>query len=314
MFRTKVKEAFQKRNKFSIKALLNQIKGYIGWILILGLCLCVSLILCSQIGIWTRSWLIIDGYTALKDLGNMNVLSYFNGHFFNVIANLSEAQIAAVSKMLMLFMTVAYGLFVLTYSIVEAIKAKKNGTLRLSKPSRWRIINLLGCVLFIGILNAITEIIIMLVSPLMAGAGNELEAANALSTSGGPLITILCAGIFAPIVEELLFRKGLQKALSYFNPVFSLVFTSISFGIMHGNILQILFAMFMGFALGFVYEVTDNIFYPICMHIFVNVTGCIISIFKLNEYISYPVAIIVPLVLMFAIIGAKRTNMLEVKQ
>jgi membrane protease YdiL (CAAX protease family) len=203
-------------------------------------------------------------------------------------------------------------MFIVVYTLHEIRLAKREKRVLHLKPSGVQLGNAAYFIMFIATLNCFAEIAILLIMPSVQSVSEELNASNLLATSGGPVLTLLASGILAPVVEELLFRHGLQRLISKFNPLLSLIITSLLFGVMHGNLLQILFAVLMGFALGLVYEATQNIFYPIAMHVYVNVSGCIISMLHTNEFIAYGVAVIVPLCVCIALQASKYTERLEV--
>lgn len=156
-----------------------------------------------------------------------------------------------------------------------------------------------------ALLNLVLEGIAMLAAPLIpASESDMLEFVMLLSTGGSPWATLIVAGILAPIVEEVVLRKGVQKSLQAINPIFAIVVTSIIFGILHGNLVQGIFAGVFGLALGYVYYKTDNLAYSIAMHITVNLTGCLISVLALPEMPAY--AIVAALLVLAFIIAYYR--------
>ena len=94
-------------------------------------------------------------------------------------------------------------------------------------------------------------------------------------------ITIaVCAVIFAPLVEEVIFR-------GYLYPVFkkflgwesSLVFTSILFGLLHVDIVAFLPLSIFGALLAIVYERTKTLWAPILAHFLMNLLTIVIQLF-----------------------------------
>ena len=77
--------------------------------------------------------------------------------------------------------------------------------------------------------------------------------------------------ILAPLVEELLFRGSIQGHLlrKWKNPAWAILFSSLIFGAVHGNPVQIPFAFVLGTALGWMYYRTGSLLPSILMH-FVN--------------------------------------------
>lgn len=82
---------------------------------------------------------------------------------------------------------------------------------------------------------------------------------------------IVAVVIMAPIIEEMLFRGAIEGHLlrKWKNPVWSIVVSSLLFGLVHGNPAQIPFAFVLGLALGWVYYRTGSLLPGILMH-FIN--------------------------------------------
>lgn len=82
---------------------------------------------------------------------------------------------------------------------------------------------------------------------------------------------IIAVVIMAPIVEELLFRGAIEGHLlrKWKHPAGAIVFSSLVFGVVHGNWVQAPFAFVIGLALGWMYYRTGSLFPGILMH-FVN--------------------------------------------
>lgn len=77
--------------------------------------------------------------------------------------------------------------------------------------------------------------------------------------------------ILAPIYEELLFRGILLRRFTLrWSPQKSIIISSVLFGIIHLNPINILFAFALGCVLGYAYLKTHNIFVPMLLHSFSN--------------------------------------------
>lgn len=89
----------------------------------------------------------------------------------------------------------------------------------------------------------------------------------------GSLLSLVAASVVtAPILEELLVRgilyRNLKKALQ--NPYAAIVCASLLFGILHGNLVQGLFAFLIGLYLNWVYEAEGSLLPAILAHGAVN--------------------------------------------
>lgn len=80
------------------------------------------------------------------------------------------------------------------------------------------------------------------------------------------LINLFVFAVLPAVLEELVFRGYVLRALRPYGDWFAVGVSSLLFSLMHGNIQQIPFALIVGAALGWLYVVTDNIWIPIAVH------------------------------------------------
>jgi membrane protease YdiL (CAAX protease family) len=104
------------------------------------------------------------------------------------------------------------------------------------------------------------------------------------------VINYIEALLFAPIVEEFVFRKCcFDAAKNQLNPIAILLITSVLFGFSHpSSFSKISSAFLSGFVFGFIYLKTQNIIYPISAHISCNLALSIFdyldsNIVKIND-------------------------------
>lgn len=112
--------------------------------------------------------------------------------------------------------------------------------------------------------------------------GNENAVQNMIDTS--PLIMLLCAGIIAPIVEELVFRQSFREVFK--NRWIFILTSGIVFGLLHivfsftswiDFIYTIPYAT-LGISFAYMVDKTDNICSSILMHCIHNTTIVMFSI------------------------------------
>lgn len=100
---------------------------------------------------------------------------------------------------------------------------------------------------------------------LLPGAGQEFEPT---------VLNIACAGIVAPIAEELLFRGCILGRLEESaGPVFALISSSVLFAVAHigaGGVLAVLASGVAGLLFGAVYLKTCSVAWSILAHIVAN--------------------------------------------
>ncbi len=117
---------------------------------------------------------------------------------------------------------------------------------------------------------------------------------------------VLFNTFFTPIVEEVVFRGYmLNRLLPHWGEKTSLIAVSIAFAFLHGTAIWILYAFIMGWLIGKVSIIEDNIFYAILMHIGFNLLSSILWYI----YLYYPnsqeaLAANKPLELALGILGA----------
>ena len=94
---------------------------------------------------------------------------------------------------------------------------------------------------------------------------------------------IFAAVIMAPVMEELLFRGAIEGHLLriWKNPVWAILLSSVLFGLVHCNPVQIPFAIVIGLALGWIYYMTESLFLCMFMH-FIN-NGSAVLVFWLTD-------------------------------
>ena len=81
--------------------------------------------------------------------------------------------------------------------------------------------------------------------------------------------------VLGPLVEELIFRKGMLDILrqgNYFS-IWAIVISSVTFGVIHGNPAQIPGAFLFGLLLGWIYWRTNSIWTVWSLHALNNLIG-----------------------------------------
>ncbi len=122
-------------------------------------------------------------------------------------------------------------------------------------------------------------IIIMIISSIVIAlsgiSDNTNQEANINMLKQAPIIEILCAVIFGPILEELVFRRGLKNFTS--NKHVYAITTGLIFAFIHiissisnnSDIIMLIYLIpygALGIAFGYAYKKTNNIFGTITFH------------------------------------------------
>lgn len=111
---------------------------------------------------------------------------------------------------------------------------------------------------------------------------------NMISTEETSIVEkIVGLAILAPVFEELVFRKVLVDRVLPYGEWPAILFSGLTFGLFHGNLVQLFYAAMLGFILAYVYIRTGNIFYTMGIHAFINFTSVIVSLAPFLSILSF---------------------------
>lgn len=97
-------------------------------------------------------------------------------------------------------------------------------------------------------------------------------------------ISILIGAIIPAITEELLFRGVGQRALEEKNsPFYAIAITSLVFGLLHFNFINLIPLISIGFFLGSLAYYSKNIIVPIFIHFLNNAFSIFVMFYETNE-------------------------------
>lgn len=145
-----------------------------------------------------------------------------------------------------------------------------------STAALWVITGLGACILA----NYLTAFVVALFNQF----GYELTQSELIDPKSPIeyLFMIFSTAIVPGIIEELSMRGFALGALRKYGKGFAVVAVSIVFGLLHGNVIQFVFAFAVGLVLGYVTVRTDNISIAIIIHAINNSLSVIQTITK-NE-------------------------------
>ncbi|MEG1886796.1 MAG: type II CAAX endopeptidase family protein [Oscillospiraceae bacterium] len=94
----------------------------------------------------------------------------------------------------------------------------------------------------------------------------------------GFLLSIVCIGVFPALVEEFAFRGVILSILKKrFSPTSSIIISAVVFGLVHGNLVQIPFALLMGLAFGYITVYSGSLWPAIIAHFLNNTMSCVMD-------------------------------------
>ena len=100
-------------------------------------------------------------------------------------------------------------------------------------------------------------------------------------------LIILVVVIIGPIIEELMFRKLMIDRLSPYGTVGAIIFSSVTFGLFHGNLYQFFYAAMLGVILGYIYAKTGKLRYSVLLHMLINLFGSALGMLVLKYFTQF---------------------------
>lgn len=119
---------------------------------------------------------------------------------------------------------------------------------------------------------------------------DQSSAIGELMMTSDAFWRILTVGICAPIVEEFIFRKLLIDRVAKYGEFVAIMLSGIMFGLFHGNFQQGVFAAGLGMFWAFIYLRTGKVWYTIAMHMVINLTSSVITVYITQwamQYLAY---------------------------
>lgn len=104
-----------------------------------------------------------------------------------------------------------------------------------------------------------------------------------LATTGNLFLMIVATGIMGPIAEEITFRHFILQPNRRVGEKYAIIVSAISFGIMHGNIIQGTYTFLLGLLFAREDIKENNLLPSIVMHITINTSSVLISSNWSNE-------------------------------
>lgn len=142
-----------------------------------------------------------------------------------------------------------------------------------------------GRILLVSLLMVVLGIVVQVVSSYVLDfilryfPSLQADYSELLTNLTRPtVLRILYVALFAPIMEELIFRYGIMNLVGRFAPfiVANLVQAAL-FGLYHFDFVQSSYAFLLGLLIGYVVKRYHSVYYGILFHISINVTGLIMT-------------------------------------
>ena len=166
-------------------------------------------------------------------------------------------------------------ILILLLSKVPAQKIEK----RKMKVGHW-ILAFFMCYALMYFSNLVGQFITLIIGAMKGSMVQD--AIVEVATSLHPAISFIFMVIFAPVLEELIFRKLLVERMVKYGEGVAIVVSAMMFGMYHGNLNQLAYAFTLGLFFAFIYVKTGKLIYTIILHMVINFMGSVAGVFILE--------------------------------
>ena len=163
----------------------------------------------------------------------------------------------------------------------DRVKEKMQGIIPNRKAPIWKYaaIVIMSLAMSLGLNNLI------IIGNLSAVDETYMTTMNALYSA--PLILqIICLAVLVPICEEYVFR-GLffQRMRARTSYRYAAIYSSLVFGMLHMNLIQMIYGFILGLMLTYVYEKYGSVKAPILAHITANILSVVGTQFQWFDWL-----------------------------
>ena len=180
-----------------------------------------------------------------------------------------------------LYNDILLGITFIALAVVFLIwyRKQKDKTIPASFDEVFRIRHL-AIFLFSGLAAQVAvSMCLNLILPLFPQTMESYSALLESLVGGNVIVTVIATAVLAPIAEEIIFRELMTRKLCKVFPFwFANIIQALAFGIYHMNIVQGIYAFFLGLLFGYVAYRMKSIWASIMLHGIVNASGLVLDI------------------------------------
>lgn len=202
-----------------------------------------------------RYWFVMLIYVL------MQLSAFVTVPIFAIIFKFEPIDSLVYSQLFGFALATVLSLFILRKDITNELK---NNDTTIGKIISWSIIGIFLAYLAQFVAASI-EMFLLNIEP---GSENTADIMNIINAS---TLFLLIPAIFAPILEELLFRKiifgSLYRRMNFF---WAAILSSLAFGVIHLDLTHLLIYTGMGLVFSYLYVKTKTIMVPILVHMGMN--------------------------------------------
>lgn len=164
----------------------------------------------------------------------------------------------------------------------DRVKERQMGIVPNKKAPLWKYAAglLMAAALSLGLNN-------LIIIGNLSVVSESYEATMDALYSAPLLLQIISLAVLVPISEELVFRgllfKRLRERGTYMQAA---LYSAVVFGIMHGNLVQMLYGFILGMMLSYLCEKYGSVKAPIAAHIVMNLLSVLATEFKLADWMA----------------------------
>ncbi|MDR3644515.1 MAG: CPBP family intramembrane metalloprotease, partial [Clostridia bacterium] len=212
----------------------------------------------------------LAAYGAIWAVNFFIVRGYFGSQFLHTNTEAVKYLCECVAYVVYMFIPFILITYVLRVSPARSVNARK-----IARP--WLLLAAVPTVMsfyFAG--NFFTDIIVELLRLIHLNPVPPSMLETPTTTSAYVIFCIKVC-VFAPIIEEFIFRGLIMRSLLRFGSGFAIVMSSLLFAMLHGNLAQIPFAFIVGLSLGYFAYKLNSVWASVILHSFVNTTSTVID-------------------------------------
>lgn len=164
----------------------------------------------------------------------------------------------------------------------DRVKEKLAGVVPVEKASAWKYAGVL--VMSVALTLGVNNLIV--IAGISAYDEGYEETMSALY-SAPFLLQIVCLGILIPICEELVFRGLMFRRIRQTSGFLqAALYSSLVFGFLHMNIVQMLYGFCLGMVFCYFYEKYGSVKAPILGHMSANIFSVIMTEFAVMDWMA----------------------------
>ena len=180
----------------------------------------------------------------------------------------------ALTNEIVLPMLIVSGVCLILVLVIKSHVRKEKYVTAISKKDISKYV-VYGCTF-----NLVITLIINLIPQSFV---EKYNASVGLATTGNIWLMIIATGIMGPIAEEITFRHFILQPNRRVSDKYAIIISALSFGIMHGNIIQGAYTFILGLYFAKEDLKENNLMPSLIMHMTINTSSVLISANWSNE-------------------------------